>query len=228
MKIVPAHVWNPDPVRAGVQATVISGGTALDGDETVIQTDGGGRVEISYGEFDLDDPYARRLWDAWQDYFSGGARVVAVPVLALELAPVPAGTSATIGVDDQWFPTSVSFSPPMIIAETVGLAPLRAVTITLDISQGDAPEPGTWFGIGYRAYKIRRVISVSGSQYEVEFSPPLRDAVADATPVNMDWPVVQCRPVLGQDLIPQISNGQYGSMSVSFVEDFTPLSEVVE
>jgi hypothetical protein len=222
MHIVPAHLWNPDPVRAGVQATTISGGTSLVGDETVIQTDGGGRIEITYGEFDLDEELPRRSWGAWQDYLAGGAQIVLAPVLKLEHAPVPVGAAdRPFLTNDDYFPTSAAFQTPYVIAATVGNAALRATTITIAVIEGAALKPDTWLGFTRRAHKIRRILSVVGNQYTVEISPPLRHSVAGGTSLNLDWPVVQCKAVLGQDLIPAISLGKYGSMTVAFVEDFT-------
>ncbi len=220
LPIFPAHVLNPDPVRAGIAGRLISGGTSLSGDETVIQTDGGGRIEITYGEMDLDDPDNRRLYDIWQDYFSAGNPAL-IPVLALELAPVPDGASSAFVANDPYFPTAAGFSPYYVIAETVGAASLRATSIVVEVSQGDAPKHATWFGLGARAYRIQRVESLGSNQYLLSFLPPLRAAIADGTYVNFDWPCVQCRAVLGQDLIPNISLGQYGSISIAFVEDFS-------
>lgn len=222
MYIVPAHLWNPDPVRAGVQATTISGGTSLVGDETVIQTDGGGRIEVGYGEFDLDEELARRSYGAWQDYLAAGAQIVLVPVVKPEHMPVPVGAADRPFVtNDDYFPTAAAFQTPYVIAATVGNAALRATVLTIAVTQGSALKPDTWFGFARRAHKIRRILSVVGNQYTVEISPPLRHAVAGGTSVNFDWPVVQCKAVLGQDLIPAISLGKYGTMTVAFVEDFT-------
>jgi hypothetical protein len=225
MFIAPAHIWNPDLVRAGVQATTVSGGTSLAGDETVIQTDGGGRVEITYGEFDLDEDLPRRSWGVWQDFLAGGAQVVLAPVLALELAPVLLGAAQQAFVtDDDYFPTTAAFASPYVIAQTVGDVLLRDTTITVDVAQGTALKPDTWFGFERRAHKIRRIQSVAGTQYTIEISPPLRHDVEDGTSVNFDWPVCQVRAVLGQDLIPSITQGKYGSISVAFVEDFSEVA----
>lgn len=227
MYIVPAHVFTPDPVQAGIAERVISGGTAINGEETVIQPDGGGRWEITWGEIDLDDRYRQRLWDAWQAEFAGGANRVLVPVLSLDTAPHPiaAGglmTPSDIVADDDWFPTEVGFSSPYIEAETVGAAPLRATEITINVTRGARLTPGMTFGIGKtRAHKIRRITSVTGQVATCIISPPLRAPVDDATPLNFDWPTVQCRAVIGQNLIPNISLGLHGTISVQFVEDFT-------
>lgn len=221
MPIFPSHRLHPETVRAGVQAREISGGVALSGDETIIQTDGGGRVEITYTDIDLDDPEVRRIWDVWQDYLSGGTPVM-VPVLALELSPIPEGyTPSPFGDDDVYFPTSIGFSPEYVTAETVGAAAIRDTTITIQVTQGAPPKPATWFSVGPRAYRIRRILSVDGDEYTVEFSPPLRDNVPDATWANFDWPRVQCRAVTGQDLIPSIMQGRFATVSISFVEDFS-------
>lgn len=225
MYIVPVHLWNPDAVRAGVAARTISGGTSLSGDETVIQTDGGGRVEITYGEFDLDTPLARRAWDVWQDYMAGGARPVLVPVVSLELAPVDPDGPFNFVTNDDYFPTTAGYSPVLSDGVIVGDTALRSTTAVIELTEGTTLQPGAWFSPRPgRSHKIRRIISVAGDQYTVEFSPPLRAAVDDGDPVNMDWPTVQCRAVLGQDLIPSISQGRFGSVSVAFVEDFSEVA----
>lgn len=222
--LFPTHILNPDPISVGIRAKVISGGTALNDDETVVQTDAGGRIEIAYGEMDLDDPLARRVWGVWADYLAGGARVVLVPIANLELAPIPPGASSTFGSNDDYFATSWGFSPAYVIANTVGDTALHSTTIMIEVTQGEALQPDTWFGIGVRSHKIRRILSHVGDQYEVEISPPTREAIADGTSVDFDWPVVQCRAALGQDLIPSISQGKYGTVSVAFVEDFSTVT----
>lgn len=226
MFIVPAHVWNPDPVQAGIVHKVISGGTSLNDDETLIQTDGGGRWQISYGEIDLDAPYSRRLWDAWVSYLSGGVRRVLVPILSLDTAPwVSAGDRmadpANIWADDDYFPTQVRFAHPYIEAETAGDVALRATTMAINVTRGSRLTPGMKFSVGNRAHIIERITARDGQQATCIVSTPTRAAIPAGTAINFDWPAVQCRAQIGQDLIPNISQGQFGTVSISFVEDFS-------
>ena len=226
MFIVPAHVFNPEPVQADVVSRVISGGTALNGDEDVIATDGGGRWEISWGEIDLDTVYQRRLWGAWSSHLSGGAQPVLVPLLSLDTAPRPiAGnglaTPSDIYANDDWFPTEVRFASPLIQAVVVSVADLRATTLTILVTQGAPVQPGVRFSIGNRAYKVVRVTARDRHIATCIISPPLRNAVEAGAAVNFNWPVVQARSVIGQSLAQSVSFGSFATVSVNFVEDFS-------
>jgi len=226
MFVFPAHLFNPQTVRAGIMPNVISGGTAISGDETVIQTDGGGRWRIEYNGIDIDDPELERLWDQWVSYLSGGSRTVLVPLLSLATAPRPyvggpdADPSNMIW-DDDAFPTFVRFASPHIIANTVGAAALRATTTTINVAQGARIRGGEKFSSGNRAYLIERVTARTGQQATCIISPPLREPFAAGAAVNFEWPLVQCRAEIGQSLIPEMEMGMYSTVSISFVEDFS-------
>lgn len=226
MFIFPAHRFNPDPVKADVVPRVISGGTALSGEEDVIQTDGGGRWEISYGEMDIDGPDLQRLWDAWTGHLAGGAQSVLVPLLSLGTAPRPAAgrgfaDPSDIWADDDYFPTEVRFAAPHIVAVVGADAALRATTIEIVIQQGSRVRPGVKFSIGPRAYKVGRVTARDDLSATCIITPPLREPVTSGATINFDWPVVEARAALGQDLGALISLGMFGTTAISFVEHFT-------
>lgn len=226
MFVFPAHLFNPQTVRAGIMPNVISGGTAISGDETVIQTDGGGRWRIEYSDIDIDDPELERLWDQWISYLRGGSRAVLVPVLSTRTAPRPYvggdGTDPSDLIwDDDAFPSFVRFASPHIIASTVGTAALRATTLTVDVIQGARIRGGEKFSVGKRAYLIERVTARTGQQATCIISPPLREAITAGAALNFEWPMVQCRAEIGQSLIPDMEMGMYSNVSISFVEDFS-------
>lgn len=226
MFIWPLHKLIPESIAADVIAKVISGGTALSGDEDVIQTDGGGRWEISFSGISLNTVPKQRIWSGWTSHLAGGARAVLVPVYSLPTGPRPANGNrlmrpSDILADDEVYPTSVTFAQPYIVAETVGAAVLRATQLIMLVTQGARIEAGMRFGIGNRAYKVERVTAATGYQATCTISPPLREAVADGTAVNFDWPVVQCRAVVGQNLTADMQWGRRGSVSIGFVEDFS-------
>lgn len=226
MFVFPAHLFNPTNVRAGIEPRVISGGTALSGEETVIQTDGGGKWRVEYSEIDLDDPDLERLWDQWVSYLAGGARSVLVPILSLRTAPSPYvgaldADPSNLTYDDEDFPTYVRFASPYIIANIVSAAPLRATTVEIEVTQGARIRGGEKFGVGRRSHIIERVISRTGQRATCVISTPLREAVTAGTSVNFEWPLVQCRAEVGQSLTPDMEFGQFSTVSISFVEDFT-------
>lgn len=226
MFIFPVHLFNPASIKAGVVENVISGGQALSGDEDVIATDGGGRWQITYSGINLRTAEQERKWDAWASHLAGGARAIYVPLVSLRTAPRPvAGVGlarpSAIYADDPYFPTEVRFASPYIVAQTVGAAALRATTLTILVTQGARIQGGEKFSINGRAHKIERVTARNGMQATCIISPPTRAAIGAGTAVEFGWPYVQCKAAIGQDLIPDMSFGRNGAVSVTFVEDFS-------
>lgn len=226
MFVFPLHVFNPGSQSADVVEKVVSGGKALNDEETSIATDGGGRWEGSLGDIDLDDPYVRRLWEAWTSHIAGGSRAFLMPVPALDIAPAPVVGLETawpsdIEADDDWFPTTVGFALPWIVARTVGVSGSPPGLMTIVVERGSRLTPGMRFGIGgNRSHKIQRITSRNGQQATCLISPPNRIAYPSGTPVNFDWPLVQVKGAIGQGLAPQFTDG-YATTSLSFVEDFS-------
>lgn len=224
LPIFPTHLFNPTGIKADVAPNMISGGTALNGDETVIQTDGGGRWEISYSGIILRTPEQIRRWDAWTSYMPG--RAFLVPIVSLLTAPRPVAAGglarpSSLNDGEALFPTSVGYAAPYIVARTIGSPPLRATELTINVEQGSRIEGGEKFSIGGRGFKIERVLSRTGQQATVVVSPPARAAIPAGAAVIFDWPVVQCKLALGQDLAPTLSFGRRAEMAISFVEDFS-------
>jgi hypothetical protein len=223
MAVFPTHVFNPQAIKADVVPRLIDGGTAINGDSTEIQTDGGGRWEITYSGIILRTPQMIRLWDAWTGYMPG--RAFDVPLVSLLTAPRPAtglhpARPSEIAGDDPMFPDSVAYAQPYIEAVTVGAAALRATQLTINVTRGALIQGGEKCSIGGRGFKIERVLSRSGQQATVVVSPPARAAIPNGTAVNFDWPTVRCKLVMGQDLAPNLAFGKRAEMSMSFVEDF--------
>lgn len=222
--IFPTHLLNPADIQADVSPSVISGGVALNNEEDVIATDGGGRWAITYSGIVLRTPATIRLWDAWTSHLAGGARTILVPLVSLQTAPRPfAGSGiarpSQLAVDDQMFPSSVAFASPYIIATIVGAVALRSTTMTINVSRGARIQGGEKYEVNGRAYKIERVTARSGQQATCIVSPPAREAISNGAAVIFDWPKVRCRSLPGQDLSPALRFGRSAEVSISFVED---------
>jgi len=230
LAIFPAHRFNPPQIKAGVVENVISGGVALSGDEDVISTDGGGRWRVTYSGIAIRTVALQRLWDQWVSHMAGGAQPILLPLVSLTTAPRPfAGNGlarpSAIYANDSQFPTEVRFASPYIVATTVGAVAPRATTITIAVAQGARIQGGERCSIGSRALKIERVLSRPTQMSAVcKVSPPTREAIASGTSVNFEWPVVQAKAVPGQDLDPDIAYGRNGTVSITFVEDFSDVA----
>lgn len=230
MYIFPVHHFRPTSVSAGPVPHVVSGGTDLTGDETTIQADGGGRWAISYSGITLRSTFQLRLWDSWASYLAGGSRAVLCPILSLSTAPRPiAGNGlmhpSKLQADDERFPNSVAFASPYIIARVTAPVAARATIMTIEVEQGAQIAGGEKFAINGRGFLIERVISRPGLQSAtVVVSPPAREAIGANTAANFDWPTVQSKVVIGQNLTPNTLFGRTASVSISFVEDFSAAS----
>lgn len=224
LPIFPTHLFNPQAIKADVVPRLIDGGTAINGDSTEIQTDGGGRWEITYSGIVLRTPQQIKRWDAWTAFMPG--RSFLVPLVSLHTAPRPIAGGlparpSSIGDGDELFPTAVGYAAPYIVAQTTAAADLRATTLSINIAQGARVEGGEKFSVDGRGFKIERVLSRSGQQATVSVSPPSRAPIASGSTVNFDWPTVKCKLVMGQDLAPNLAFGRRAEMSISFVEDFS-------
>lgn len=224
LPIFPAHLFNPQAIKADVKATEISGGTALNGDETTILTDGGGRWGITYSGISLRTPRLLRLWNMWSSHMPG--RAFFVPLVSLHTAPRPiAGGSlarpSAIEANDDDFPTSVRYAAPYISAHLALGYAVRATQMSITVAQGARIEGGERLSVAGRAFTIERVLSRDGQTAVVTVSPPARAAASTGDEVNFEWPVVQCKLVPGQDLAPDLAFGQRAQVAISFVEDFS-------
>ncbi|TKD50229.1 hypothetical protein [Sphingomonas baiyangensis] len=223
MYVLPTHLLNPDDVTVRVDRRTVSGGVALSGSEDAIETDGGGRVVVTYGNMAGDTPALERLLNAWDSYLAGGAVACLVPLVTLRTAPrlwiggKPKPAPDFAG-NDPIFPTAVGYRVRTIEAETVGDAALRATTLTIRMVRGSPVLGGEWFSIGERAHRVERVLSRDGLDYECRINPPLRVAVTDGAAVEFEWPVVKATLAIGGSLIPTLTYGLYGDVGATFVE----------
>lgn len=225
LTIIPMDLFNPGTVKVGVNARVIDGGTALNGDQDVIEADGGGRWSAEFSGISLNERNIERHWRQWSSYLRGGARVVAVPCLTIRTAPRPhAGRTfmrtPELHKDDLLFPTVVRYASPYIVANAASALAVGGVQMVITVSQGARLEGGEVFSINHRAYVIERVVGRSGQSATVIINPPARAAIANGAALNFEWPTFQGRLAVGQDLAAAMEF-RYGTVSMSFVEDFS-------
>lgn len=223
MKVFPTCLFAPDGQEADLDRRIISGGTALSGNEDVVATDGGGRVFYEIADPYLDEPATALAWRALSAYLDGGVRPIIVPFCdgrhqpVGALIPTPHSDGTTFSDESEYEPT--------LIGEAVGAADLRATTMSIRINA--LPRPllgGEWFSIDHpsmrwRAYRIAEVLSVAGSIATVSFRPPLREAVSNGDEIDFGNP--RCTMRLEGAMRSPMQMGFASGGPVRFVEDFT-------
>lgn len=223
--VFPAHLLNPQSVKLSLTAKVVQSPPSLSGVTQTVRTDGGGLWQVQYSGIVLRTADARRIWGVWDSYLSGGAQSVKVPMLSNLDAPRgrQGGNIAKYGglafTGNEYFPESVKYVSSLVIA-TASAAPSRSTSIYISILRGLAPKGSEIFSIRYsdgtdRAHRIVRPLG--GNAYVID--PPLRRAIDNNTPLEFDWPVLDCVAVVGNDISADIANGR-AEVAISFQETF--------
>lgn len=220
MLVFPAHIFNPKQITARIVESVISGGTAISGEEDVISTDGGGRWEIAFSGIDLRTPAQIKAWEAWEGYLARGATDCLVPLLSIGHANRSSDGLRFMAVsrlvaNDPVFPTSVAYSAPAIIATFAAAAPLRATQVSISVAKGADLVGGEKFSAAGRGYRIVRPLG--GGLFQIE--PPLRQSVGAGEAVTFDYPLLKCRSAPGESWSPTLSFGRSGEASIRFLEN---------
>lgn len=183
----PTRTFGFKTKEVDIERQTLKGGTSLSGEQDVVSSDGGGRVFADFGDGDTVDVSATLAWRAFTGMAEEGVGLFVVPFCDPRHQPVR--TEVTTFGDGATFDDGAVFSGLVGSATASGSAALRAVT--LNIVNG-LPVPlvgGEWFTIvhptkGERAYKVLR----APSQSQIEFRPPLRQAIAAGTVMDFANP----------------------------------------
>ena len=236
----PIHLFNPGTIKLQLTGRTISGGEALSGDSDTIATDGGGRwvatmtgIALMSIRDDLSDIDLLRAWRAWEAHLANGVTRCVVPVADTRQAPRPiiggvAGTPSDLHAqsDDPYFPETLGFASPFVVAQVAVPAPLRATEVAITMMIGARLRGGEHFSIdhpskGRRLYRIERVTFLSGSTATVRIVPPLREAVGGGENADFDWPSFVATLVPDTDIAPDLAYGDDATVAISFRETFT-------
>lgn len=213
------------------------GPVAADGvQQQVTRIDGGGlwRLDCSFEVWTIDQAKALR---AWATFLDNGAAPFIMPLIDLHFAPrdlvggVLRKPTPTTPASD-YFSEVAAYAPsPIVVAEIVQAASIRATQVRIQIDQGSAPKGGEFFSIlhpgGWRLYSIGRIVNeLSGGVYDVQIRPPLREAVvlgSGSFAVEFDIPrcLMRLHPESSPQLALAVTNFRVGEeVTASFVEHF--------
>ena len=222
MKVFPTCIFAPNGTDAYIDRRITSGGVSLSGQETIIGTDGGGRVCLEMNDFYLDEPTIARAWDAIDAYMDGGLRPMVVPFCdavhqpAFYMEDVP-HSDGTPFSDDTLYESG---GTDVTIAVD---APLRATVIQVDIAALNG-DPLGWFTIvhptwGARAYKVAEILAQTPTSATLSIRPTLREAVTVGTAVDFANP--RCTMRIEGDMRAPRNMGYAEGQALRFVEDMT-------
>ena len=225
MKVFPTCLFAPNEFQADLDLRTISGGEALNGDEDLIATDGGGRVFVAIGGTFLKEANVALAWRALDAYLDGGARAIIVPFCDGRHQPWAASVSTTHS-DDTTFSDETEYSQSGAHGVIAADSPLRATTIQL--KELDLPRDllgGEWLSINHptmrwRAYRIAEILEydADAGTATISIRPPLREAITVDEDAEFAKPRCTMRVEGG---LPSPTSMGYASGSARFVEDFS-------
>lgn len=223
MRVFPTYAFAFSDMEADIERRTISGGVALSGSEDIVGADGGGRVFAAFGDPYLDEPEMALAWKACADTLQGGVNPVIVPLGDLRHqfnrdirvpTSLPWWTEAEYATGDSGVALSAN-------------AALRATTLDLALSFIPAPlRAGMWLSIDHatlrhRAYRIKEVVSQSGTAAQINLSHPLREATLSGVAVEFHDP--RCVMRLDGEMRSPSNFGFATGSQVRFVEHFPPV-----
>ncbi|GAM06319.1 hypothetical protein [Novosphingobium sp. MBES04] len=222
MKVFPASLFSPNGNEPYLDRRVISGGVSLSEDETLIGTDGGGRVVVEFSDFDLDDTEVARAWDAIDAYMDGGLRAIIVPLCDTPHQPAFSYEAVAHG-DGSSFSDESLYSTPGSDVSLAADAGLRATSIEIDIAALNGIPMG-WFSINHptwrhRCYKVAEIISQTDTSATISIRPPLREAATAGTAIDFATP--RCTMRIDGEMRAPRTMGYAEGGDLRFVEDMT-------
>lgn len=225
--------FGDDDIR--VVGSTVSGGTSLSGIEDTTETTGGGywRADFSGADFGDRTDQGRAETLAWRA-INGGMIGGSVPVIVQfcdrwhqpvgDAARVPHSDGTPFSDDSLYIGSGASAT---IAAVVNGQAGGNRCTV-LDIRfAGQKPLIGgerfSYIGAngwGDRAAEIYSIEDRGGGVTRVTFQPPIRGGIAAGD--TLDFDNIRCRMRRTSEASNALSQGIFGSGSLSFVEDMRP------
>lgn len=226
-----SHSWN----LLGVAATP---GDTTGGASVMTRSDGGGLwgctmsdVSLSGGHPGAQGRQRQRLstllWRAVRQIADGGVNAIVVPRNDALFRPWPAGVAQGVGSgvphsDGTFFEDGAGYYQS-VIDITAAAAALRAVSLDITINYAGQLMGGESFSIlhdtmDWRLYEIATVDMTSDTEATITFRPPLREAIADDTPLEFDRPRCKMRLAKPSSMNLSVAPWTFNSASVDFVE----------
>lgn len=230
--VFPTRLFNPSSLQVRLVGAALEGGISLAGEAQFADLSGGGRWEMEFGESALWEPSLVKAWRALAAVADGGATPIRVPIADRLHQPLnnPYTGSDPFGLSI-WNETFWTFEE--VDALVTADAALGATELEFNFTAPKALEGGEHFAAahptwGWRLYRITRVKSGgagSGDATVVDFRPPLREAIAAADNLQLNFESPRCLMRVDGDMDLTLGMLKFGTGTARFVEAGKPAEE---
>lgn len=205
-----------------IERQTLKGGTALSGDQDVVSTDGGGRVFAEFSAGALVDRDKVLAWRALLARLEEGVTQVVVPFCDVRHTPY-GGEHRVPHSDGTPFSDGALYRGGGPVAASISDVPLRGTAIAFTFAAARPLIGGEWFAIehpnkGWRAYKVKEIVSDYNGEVGVRFSPPLREAVTVGQPLDFRDPRCLMTQDPSQRASSALQSRRYTDAAIRFIE----------
>jgi hypothetical protein len=225
MLVFSTRLFGPSSLRARVPGSATGGAVSLSGEQAFSESSGGGRVVADFGDANMRGRVKMLAWERIANGAKSGASPILMPFGQRLLQPVNPeylGTD-TFGLET-WIDDPLDWAAEEVTAVTTVTAALGATQLSYTLTSPIPQLGGEWISIphatwGWRAYKAWRLVSGgagTGDATVVKIVPPLREAVASGSALNLESP--RCTMQSVGDISQTIDMLKQGKAQASFVE----------
>jgi hypothetical protein len=179
----------------------IGGGRSLVGTLQEVSNDSG-FWSITLGGIWIRTNAQVKRWREIEGLLQGRLGTCNVPVFDSKRAPWPNGVPGAT-----------------IVCTVSGSIAVGATTGVLNMTTGADPEPGMFFSVGERLYRINTVTYNSGDIFTVTFLPGARDAISNGASVEFGHPICRCRLVADDGMALPLDLQRFAMIDIPFEED---------
>lgn len=215
----PIRVLAPQKMSFDIAPRSLSAPASLSGASQVVASDVG-VWKASYQDVPVFDHDAILTWRAIAALLEGRLNPILVPVTRFYQPTLDEALYKEVPHDDDtFFDDDSGYVGSTTSVRFASAAAVRAVSANVTIDYGGTLQPGQHFSVGERLYRLRSVSYATDTQALITFRPPLREAVAAGTRLELDDPVCRMRLASDAEMDIELELNRRGVPKVNFVED---------
>lgn len=216
----PIGVLTPENLQVDIAPRSLAGPASVSGKSQVVSSDAG-IWKATLENFGVIDDQRVLAWRGISTLLEGRLTPILVPITRL-YQPIPGGAEEgglydTVPHGDETpFDDGAEYQGGVIDVTAAMGAPVRAVSMPVDVNVAGVVQPGQHFSVEERLYRVRSFDVDTG---ELTFRPPLREAVDAGVRLEFDDPVCRMRLATDNEMDLPLAQNFWGFPTINFIED---------